>query len=191
MIWTEDVIREEMRRLDIITGLHGADLPIVFTRAKRTLGSFHHTDLDPVEFRFSKIWLTNPEFAHAQGLDLIRHEYAHYMDFMRHGDSSHGPKWKACCREIGADPTARYNAEMNEYQLKKERAAEQQAAALTRYTPGCTVTHPTFGAGRIESCSGEGTNRRITIRFGDTVRLLSAGWVMTNCRLADDAALAG
>lgn len=36
--------------------------------------------------------------------DTILHEIAHALDFMRHGSSNHGPRWKAICREIGARP---------------------------------------------------------------------------------------
>ena len=39
--WNEDTIREEIRRLDKITGLQGSVLPITFGNAKYTLGSFH------------------------------------------------------------------------------------------------------------------------------------------------------
>ena len=181
MTWTEEAIREELRKLDDITGLHGSRLPILFTKAKRTLGSFYHDAEKPLNFRFSSVWLTDPNFAHAQGIDLIRHEYAHYMDFMRNGKSSHGPKWKACCREIGAEPSAHYNAETNRYQLSLERAACEQEAALARYTPGTHVTHPAFGTGVVESCTGSGASSRIAVRFATGTKLLGAAWVIANC----------
>lgn len=41
--WTEERIREEMARLDGKTKLHGAELPIKFNRARKTLGSFMPT----------------------------------------------------------------------------------------------------------------------------------------------------
>lgn len=39
-VWDEKTIREEFKRLDSMTGLHGADLPITFGKAKHTLGCF-------------------------------------------------------------------------------------------------------------------------------------------------------
>ena len=40
-VWDEERIREEFKRLDNMTGLHGADLPITFGKAKHTLGCFY------------------------------------------------------------------------------------------------------------------------------------------------------
>lgn len=37
-VWDEERIREEFKKLDSITGLHGANLPITFGKAKHTLG---------------------------------------------------------------------------------------------------------------------------------------------------------
>lgn len=34
VIWNEETIREELRRLDLKTGLRGAELPIKFGKAK-------------------------------------------------------------------------------------------------------------------------------------------------------------
>ena len=42
-VWDEERIREEFKRLDSMTGLHGADLPITFGKAKHTLGCFYMT----------------------------------------------------------------------------------------------------------------------------------------------------
>ena len=40
-VWDEERIRDEFKKLDSITGLHGADLPITFGKAKHTLGCFY------------------------------------------------------------------------------------------------------------------------------------------------------
>ena len=40
-VWDEERIREEFKKLDSMTGLHGADLPITFGKAKHTLGCFY------------------------------------------------------------------------------------------------------------------------------------------------------
>lgn len=39
-IFDEKMIRAELRRLDMKTGLHAADLPIKFGKARCTLGRF-------------------------------------------------------------------------------------------------------------------------------------------------------
>lgn len=41
IIWNETRVRDELKCLDQKTGLCGADIPIVFNNAKRTLGSFN------------------------------------------------------------------------------------------------------------------------------------------------------
>ena len=46
-IWPEERIREELRRLDRKTGLHGAELPIEFYEGKSYLGWFYPL---PIEF---------------------------------------------------------------------------------------------------------------------------------------------
>lgn len=51
-IFDEEMIRAELRRLDVITGLHGADLPIKFGKAQSYLGRFSYPSCDnPFCFR--------------------------------------------------------------------------------------------------------------------------------------------
>ena len=38
--------------------------------------------------------------------DTILHEIAHALAWTRHGERTHGPRWKQICREIGAVPCA-------------------------------------------------------------------------------------
>ena len=122
MIWTKKMIQSELQRLDGITGLKGARLPIHITAEKRTLGSFQHTkDGEPLRFSFSTYYLDDPEFSRAQAYDLIRHEYAHYMDVCRRGTSDHGPHWKACCQELGEDLDRCFSPLLNRFRLALER----------------------------------------------------------------------
>ena len=107
VLWTEERIREELRRMDRITGLHGAELPITFTRNHRCLGSFY---VEERKFAFSLYWFDDPEWPEAEARDIIRHEYAHYMNLERNGRKNHGPEWEACCLEVGATPCARYRS---------------------------------------------------------------------------------
>ena len=104
-IFDEEMIRAELRRLDMKTGLHAADLPIKFGKARCTLGRFSYPSEDRMEFYFSNYYFQDPMHPIEEKLDTIRHEYAHYMDYMINGSSSHGPSWKNCCRIVGAIPT--------------------------------------------------------------------------------------
>lgn len=105
VLWTEERIREELRRMDEITGLHGAELPITYNRNHKCLGSFYFEER---KFAFSLYWFDNPNWAEEATRDVIRHEYAHYMNLERNGLKNHGPEWEACCREVGATPCPRF-----------------------------------------------------------------------------------
>ena len=91
-VWDEERIREEFKKIDSITGLHGADLPITFGKAKHTLGCFyfHTINKKPYKFHFPLLYFGDPEWSEASALDVIRHEYAHYMNCVLHGESGHG-----------------------------------------------------------------------------------------------------
>ena len=60
-VWDEERIREEFKRLDSMTGLHGADLPITFGKAKHTLGCFYIDNINkkPKKFHFSLFYFGN------------------------------------------------------------------------------------------------------------------------------------
>ncbi len=115
MNWTEETIRAEIRRLDEITGLHGATLPIVIGRAKTVLGAFSVKAVRlrgkivrvPRQFTFSGYFFRHPAFSDAMAQDTIRHEYAHYMDFVLYGQLAHGKTFRACCQTVGAYPRSR------------------------------------------------------------------------------------
>lgn len=56
-------------------------------------------------------------------MDTILHEIAHALEFVRHGTSGHGPKWKAICVEVGAKPLRLCSAKIHHpypYVLKYE-----------------------------------------------------------------------
>jgi len=105
ILWPEERIREELRRLDQKTGLHGAELPITYNRNHKCLASFYAGER---KFAFSLCWFDNPDWAEEAARDIIRHEYAHYMNLERNGLKNHGPEWEACCREVGATPSPHY-----------------------------------------------------------------------------------
>lgn len=129
MIWDEARIRAEIARLDGITGLSGAKLPILFFNARRTLGQFGVHDPNGAElmyFRFSHHWFQRPDWPAEHALDVIRHEYAHYVNWVRHRQSGHNSSWKKCCILVGARPE-RLHREPENGQPTPDAAAERKA----------------------------------------------------------------
>ena len=182
MIWNEETIRAELRRLDGITGLHGAELPITFGNARSTLGCFHSdSNGDEMRFYFSNFWFKKPDWPDASALDVIRHEYAHYMDWMLYGHCSHGPTWKACCVQVGAVPSRLYSEETNAFYQKKEAQEQALAQTLEAYGVGSRVVHPTFGTGVIQALESSGTSQIASIAFDAGTKRFPLAWVHQHC----------
>lgn len=189
MKWDETMIRNEMERLDAMTGLKGSKLPIEFNNAKRTLGSFHSVNGKPLKFKFSKAYFHNSDFARHSAFDTIRHEYAHYMNCELHGeyeDGPHGKMWKECCLVVGAKPKARYNARENEVylQIEKMKANIQQRTDdyLVSLETGEDIVHPQWGSGKICRVERMEDDARLEVLFGSgEKRLLSARWLAERC----------
>ena len=140
-LWNENRIRDELKRLDTKTGLNGAELPIKLGSAKTRLGSFRAEPT--MGFRFSKVWFHNPEWSEEAALDVIRHEYAHYMTWMLYKTCRHDKQWKECCAAIGAKPTRLY----------KEHESQSTEIEPNRWRAGQKVKHPSFGIGVITAVS--------------------------------------
>lgn len=190
VIWSEDRIRAEIIRLDKKTGLEGAKLPILFSNTKRTLGQFFPPRPDagaPMFFRFSHHWFQNPDWCEEMAVDTIRHEYAHYMDWMLNSICGHGPTWMACCRKIGAMPERLYRDSDNERIKQQHREEAEKAAALQHavetFGPGRVIRHPRFGEGCIRALTGPATNMRADVFFESSgMHTLSLNWLAANCR---------
>lgn len=184
--WNEDTIREEIRRLDKITGLQGSVLQITFGNAKYTLGSFH-IDVktrEPKKFHFSRFYYNNPEWSNASALDTIRHEYAHYMDYMLHGNLGHGSTWKKCCCKVGASPTRLYSEEIEKIFKKQEEERKLSIKQISRFRLGDCIKHPKFGTGIIKSISGIPESPILDVKFSkNETKKLSAAWVSQNCSI--------
>ena len=181
-IWPEERIREELRRLDRKTGLKGADLPIVFSSTAKSLGMYYPSEK---KFQFSLRWFEDPTWSEQSALDTVRHEYAHYMDHMLNDNAKppyHGPKWKACCRAIGAIPERLYNEEEEKKYKKKNIEAASTAIRYGTYEVGKSIIHPIYGRGMIIEAKGEGPSRIISVKFEDIgIKRLSVAWVDGNC----------
>lgn len=181
-IWTVEDIRSEMARLDGITGLHGAELPIRLGNAARTLGQFYACGGKASGFRFSRKYVEDPEFPVEETLDLIRHEYAHYMDLELYGNLGHGATWKKCCLDIGARPERLHNRERENMLRDRHRVEDRLESLKSEYAAGRVISHPRYGPGTIEEVCGEGAGMVVRVsfeRYG--VKRLALKWVIDNC----------
>lgn len=179
MIWTEEAIRDEIRKLDVAAGLEGAKLPITFGRAKTRLGALYidRKERKAIRFYFSRFYFANPNWPVSDALDVISHEYAHYMALTLFGYSGHGAIWKRCCLQIGATPERLYKGTCEDmYQESKTNP--------DLYTPGMILVHPVFGRGTIQNLTSDKERKSAIVRFDKAgVKKLGVRWIMENCRL--------
>ena len=183
-LFDEIKIRQELKRLDQITGLNGALLPIKFGKAKGTLGSFSYTSKDSLEFYFSTYYFLDPGFPVEEKLYVIRHEYAHYMDYMINGFSSHGPQWKKCCIKIGAFPIRCFNQGRANSFMEKHKKENIKNQALDEYQPELIIMHPRYGKGTITEINGKGLSRIAIVTFAEEInKKLSLIWISENCQI--------
>ena len=181
MAWNEQMIRAEMKRLDRKTGLNGAKLPIKFTQSKSRLGCFH-ADEENMSFDFSLYYLADDSFPHEEVVDLIRHEFAHYMNFVLYHGNGHDRMWRKCCTAVGAVPTRLYSGRFNDYFNQRKVKREQTATSCNEYKIGSVVRHPVYGTGTVVSVSGFDTDKILETEFYSVGRKrLTAKWVHENC----------
>ena len=182
-IWPEERIREEIKKLDKMTGLNGASLPIELGSAYRTLGRFQlNRERKPEKFDFSINYLEDSGFLYEEAIDLIRHEYAHYMDWIIFGEMGHGKTWKKCCNDIGADPIRLYDTGMAKIKHVKFQKEQVMGKKCDMIEEGTYVIHPKYDAGTVESTEKEGIHRMVSIYFPSVgMKKLSAKWVIENC----------
>ena len=182
IVWTETAIRKELARLDTITGLHGASLPISFNNSKRLLGMY--CAANGSRFVFSNYFFQNSDWPDAEALDTIRHEYAHYMEYVLYGHGGHDATWKHCCVVVGADPERLYDPK------RRVRQAAEKVKKLAQYDiyhVGTVVVHSRFGDGVIDKITGEGTGRTVSVAFRSVGRkTVPLAWLVQNCRRVSD-----
>lgn len=179
-IWTEDMIRREFEALDRITGLTGASLPITMGDAYCTLGSFSVHGENMV-FTFSKKYFHNINWSDRDAVQTIRHEYAHYMDYMIYGNWGHGATWKKCCEKIGTSSAKLYNSEFGKYNAMREKEENAMNSRIDKYSVGKTVKHPSYGTGVIEEIIGDGIGRVAKICFAyDCKKTIGIKWLEEN-----------
>ena len=180
-IWNEDSIREELAKLDSITGLSGAKLPIKFTNGRYYLACYHGDGEG--RFSFSKRYFMDPEWAVEEALNTIRHEYAHYMDHVIYGNFGHGETWKICCAKVGASPIRCYKPWRNDYYNTKRVERETILIQMQAYQAGDCIIHPIYGEGRIKTITGEGVRQAVQVIFPTAgLKTLGLSWVSNNCQ---------
>lgn len=185
MRWPRERIRQEIRQLDHRTGLNGTRLAIDFSEDEKTIGSFTHTAGNiPLHFTFSTRFFERPSFSDAEVIDVIRHEFAHYMKCVRHPDveeDSHGPLWQQCCREIGAVPQARHSYS-TQYRAERLQQHMLLSDADEIVQPGLTINHPRYGECTISHISHCRDMPRVSLTLPNgRVRKCTMQWLIDNC----------
>ena len=184
-VWTEEMIREELARIDKKFDLHLNDLPIRFGKAKSSLGkcALDHTGKLSY-FYFSKYYMDDLNFPDEEKLDTIRHEAAHAKAWLDYGHWGHGPEWKACCRELGANPQSSLNKERVNYFRERHEQKEAESEMCDFFITGMGISHPKYGQGHILKIEGENEKRTLLVEFANhETKKMSAVWVFANCEI--------
>lgn len=180
--WTEQMIRNEIERLDKITELSGSNLPIRFSNGFTTLGLFHYESSSLMWFSFSTKYFHSDNFSKEEALDTIRHEYAHYMNKVLYNGIGHDRTWRKCCTEVGAVATRLYSGVLNDYYLKKETEKENLHRELRKYKTTSVINHPLFGIGKIISIFGDDVDMIFEVNFKSIgTKMITAKWIHENC----------
>lgn len=105
--WSVEDIRAVMLSLDEKTGMNGGSLPIYLRKTLgtgSTLGIYHPSSDNSFRyFSFSLAYFNDADFKDLAAIDVIRHEYCHYLvDALElksiFGDEEdHGIAWKTVC----------------------------------------------------------------------------------------------
>lgn len=102
-----------------------------FSNTKRALGDCHPARK---QIRISTYHVQGSEEKEIK--DTVLHEIAHALDYERNGSTSHGPKWKEICLEVGAIPKSQKD---NAYTIAKPQY---------KYTATCPQCGPVGGLNR-------------------------------------------
>jgi len=185
-IWPRERIHAELVKLDRMTGLSGAELPFDYTRWYGTLGMFYTARegrmLVPGKFSFSVVFLDDTTIPDEINIDTIRHEYAHYMDFVLYGNIGHSRTWKKCCGDVGIPPSRTFSEYSLRYYRRLHRIESENELICSGYTEGQLIFHKLYGIGEILTFRDMPHDRILEVSFEDgSVRKLSALWVHENC----------
>ena len=124
------------------------------------------------QFCFSNHYFQNQEFPIEEAIDTIRHEYAHYMDFVLNVKHRHSTSWKQYCIRIGALPNRLYSEDRADYHRKKHEKDRQENVTLDQLSPGMIIEHLRFDHGIVFSSSGSEKSRILRSLFQQLGRKL-------------------
>lgn len=118
--WNVDDVRKVIQSLDEKTGMNGASIHICLCRTLgdgSTLGTYHPSDDHKWRvFSFSLAYFNSEHFKDLAAIDVIRHEYCHYLvDALNlkavfDDESDHGVAWKTVCGLLNTDQYGTYRA---------------------------------------------------------------------------------
>ena len=186
MIWFEEDIREEIRKLDKKTGLNGASFPIKFNKSNSILAYYRSIDAKSGEFCFSVNYFQNENYTKKEAIETIRHEYAHYMNHVIYRSFGHGPTWRKCCSDIGAVAQRVYNRRLNNYFLLEREKEQEMLERCDSLVAGVKINHPIYGTGVVESTQGDLKDKCLSVSFAMTgIKILTAKWVLENCEVIE------
>ncbi len=117
--WNSEDIRKVMVELDKKTGMNGADLDICVCesfRSPKALGTYtpKQKNVSKGSFTFSPLYFNDPLFSDEAAVDVIRHEYCHFLvDALNlkevYDDTeAHGIAWKTVCGLMNTDSIGYY-----------------------------------------------------------------------------------
>lgn len=109
----ESFIRNEMERLDLLTGISTAESPIFLTDSYNLVGTYSPFTY-PDCFSFSRKFFSDEDINTETLLYIVRHEYAHCMNFRFYGQRGHGWWFKHCCEIINCYPEEEIHALLRE-----------------------------------------------------------------------------
>ena len=142
-------VKKIIKELDTVTGLNGASLELKEVKSIKTLGAFVNVNIkdrntrkvikrEPRRFEFSHLVLSCDEKTLRE---IVKHEYAHYMAFMKYGERCHHDyRFKKMCEIIGA--TA------DEPQFTNDQI-QKQSIKLAKYNLTCSGCGHTFTYSRM------------------------------------------
>lgn len=118
--WSVEDFRDVIRGLDTRTGMKGASISIYLSNSLgdgSTLGSYlPGKDNSWRSFSFSLKYFNDSNFNDLAAIDVIRHEYCHYLvDALRlnelfNDEKDHGIAWKTACGLLNTDQHGTYRA---------------------------------------------------------------------------------
>ena len=118
--WSAEDIREVIRSLDERTGMNGASISIHLSRSLgdgSTLGTYRPSNDNCWRaFSFSLKYFNDSNFNDLAAIDVIRHEYCHYLvdalglKELFNDENDHGIAWKTACGLLNTDQHGTYRA---------------------------------------------------------------------------------